>query len=86
MASAPPAQAAAPPAIATLSFEDALRELETIVKSLEAGQGRLEDAIVAYERGAALRAHCEAKLQQAETRVQAIVARADGSIGSRPLD
>ena len=63
-----------------LSFEDALEELERIVKSLEGGQQKLEDAISAYERGAVLRRHCEAKLAEAETRVQAIVQRADGSL------
>ena len=63
-----------------MSFEDALAELERIVKALEGGQQKLEDAIGAYERGAALRAHCEAKLAEADQRVQAIVAGADGSL------
>ena len=67
-------------AVSGLSFEDALAELERIVKSLEGGQQKLEDAISAYERGAVLRRHCEAKLAEAETRVQAIVQRADGSL------
>lgn len=66
--------------IAAMSFEDALAELERIVKALEGGQQKLEDAIGAYERGAALRAHCEAKLAEADARVQAIVAAADGSL------
>ncbi len=69
------------PEIATMSFEDALSELERIVRGLEGGQQKLEDAIAAYERGAALRAHCEAKLAEADARVQAIVANADGSLG-----
>ena len=69
-----------PPEIASLSFEDALAELERIVKGLEGGQQKLEDAIGAYERGAALRRHCEAKLAEAEARVQAIVVTADGSL------
>ena len=69
-----------PPEIATLSFEDALAELERIVKGLEGGQQKLEDAIGAYERGALLRRHCEAKLAEAEARVQAIVVAADGSL------
>ncbi|WP_428376877.1 exodeoxyribonuclease VII small subunit [Lichenicoccus sp.] len=69
-----------------LSFEDALAELETIVRGLEGGQQKLEDAITCYERGAALRRHCEAKLSQAEARVQAIVERADGTPELRPLD
>jgi exodeoxyribonuclease VII small subunit len=59
--------------VAGLSFEDALAELERIVRSLEGGQQKLEDAIVAYERGAVLRRHCEAKLLEVEGRVSAIV-------------
>ncbi len=69
--------------ISGLSFEDALAELERIVKGLEGGQQKLEDAITAYERGALLRQHCEAKLAEAEARVQAIVQRADGSLAVR---
>ena len=63
-----------------MSFEDALAELERIVRGLEGGQQKLEDAIAAYERGALLRRHCEAKLAEAEARVQAIVAAADGAL------
>ncbi len=66
--------------IASLSFEEALAALEAIVRGLEGGQQKLEDAITAYERGAALKKHCEAKLAEAESRVQAIVAKADGSL------
>ena len=69
--------------ISGLSFEDALAELERIVKGLEGGQQKLEDAITAYERGALLRHHCEAKLAEADARVQAIVQRADGSMTLR---
>ena len=58
--------------VAGLSFEDALAELEAIVKTLEGGQGRLEESVRAYERGAALRRHCETKLAEAEQKVQAI--------------
>ena len=72
--------------IAGLSFEDALGELEKIVRGLEGGQQKLEDAITAYERGAALRRHCEAKLAEAEARVQAIVERADGSIAVKAME
>ncbi|MBX6373860.1 MAG: exodeoxyribonuclease VII small subunit [Acetobacteraceae bacterium] len=70
-AAAPPSRD--PPDIAALSFEEALAELEAIVKALESGQGRLEESIEAYERGAALRRHCERKLAEAEQKVQAIV-------------
>jgi exodeoxyribonuclease VII small subunit len=72
--------------IAALSFEEALAALETIVRGLESGQQKLEDAIGAYERGAALKKHCEAKLAEAEARVQAIVARADGSLSLKTED
>ncbi|EHL97365.1 exodeoxyribonuclease VII, small subunit [Acetobacteraceae bacterium AT-5844] len=60
--------------VASLSFEAALAELDGIVKKLEGGQAKLEEAIADYERGAALRRHCEAKLAEAEQKVQAIVA------------
>ncbi|AKR49399.1 exodeoxyribonuclease VII small subunit [Acetobacter pasteurianus] len=72
--------------IKSLSFEDALSELEKIVRGLEGGQLKLEDAITAYERGAALRQHCEAKLSEAEARVQAIVQRSDGTLNMKPMD
>ncbi|MGX9961793.1 exodeoxyribonuclease VII small subunit [Roseomonas sp. F4] len=68
--------------VASLSFEEALAELEGIVKDLESGKGRLEEAVAAYERGAALRRHCEAKLAEAEAKVQAIVESAPGTAGS----
>ena len=55
-----------------LSFEDALRELETIVEPLEQGRGSLDDAIAAYERGAALKKHCQKKLEEARLKVEKI--------------
>lgn len=64
--------------IDALSFEEALAELEGIVRKLETGQGRLEEAVADYERGAALRKRCEALLAEAEQKVQAIV---DGAAG-----
>jgi exodeoxyribonuclease VII small subunit len=72
--------------VTALSFEDALAELEQIVRGLESGQQKLEDAIIAYERGAALRRHCEAKLAEAEARVAAIVERVDGTLTTRGLE
>ncbi len=75
-----PADAAS--SLATLSFEDALAELERIVRGLEGGQQRLEDAISAYERGSALRRHCETKLREAEMRVEKIVTA--GNAGAKP--
>jgi exodeoxyribonuclease VII small subunit len=72
--------------VGKMSFEDALAELEQIVRGLEGGQQKLEDAITAYERGAALRKHCEAKLAEAEARVAAIVRTADGGVTTRPME
>jgi exodeoxyribonuclease VII small subunit len=74
------------PDVTKMSFEDALAELEQIVRGLEGGQQKLEDAITAYERGAALRKHCEAKLAEAEARVAAIVRSADGTVTTRPME
>lgn len=85
MSPASPSTPSPPPeSLSGLSFEDALAELERIVRGLEGGQQKLEDAIGAYERGALLRRHCEAKLAEAEARVQAIVERGDGSSGAAP--
>ncbi len=68
----------AAPDPAGLSFEDALQQLEDIVKALEGGKGALAQAIADYERGAALRRRCEALLAEAETTVQAIVGSPTG--------
>ncbi|HEX7968092.1 MAG TPA: exodeoxyribonuclease VII small subunit [Stellaceae bacterium] len=73
-----------PPEIAALSFEDALLELEQIVKRLEAGGGRLNEAIQSYERGALLKRHCEAKLREAQARVDKIIIGADGAPATEP--
>jgi exodeoxyribonuclease VII small subunit len=79
-----PAPAQDPQAdVGAMAFEDALAELEKIVRGLEGGAQKLEEAIAAYERGALLRRHCEAKLAEAEARVQAIVAAGDGSLTLR---
>lgn len=74
------------PDLGGLSFEDALAELERIVKGLEGGQQKLEEAIGAYERGTLLRRHCEARLAAAESRVQAIVEKEEGGLSLRPLE
>ncbi len=63
-----------------LSFEDALAELEKIVRNLEDGKTRLDDAVAAYERGAALKRHCEGKLREAQLKVEKISIKADGSV------
>ena len=84
--SPPNVSPASAPDVSGMSFEDALAELEQIVRGLEGGQQKLEDSITAYERGAALRKHCEAKLGEAEARVAAIVRTADGELTMRPLE
>ena len=75
-----------PQPIADMSFEDALRELETIVERLERGDAALEDSIAIYQRGAALKAHCEGKLRDAQLKVDKIVLSPDGSVGAEPFD
>jgi exodeoxyribonuclease VII small subunit len=75
-----------PADIAKLSFEDALAELEQIVSKLEAGKSKLDDAIAAYERGALLKRHCEAKLREAQMKVEQIQLQPDGSLSTKPLD
>lgn len=63
---------------AALSFEKALAELEEIVRKLETGQAELEESIALYERGAALKSHCEAKLKAAQEKIEKIVVGGDG--------
>lgn len=73
-----------PPDISGLSFEDALAQLETIVRNLEGGDSALDDAIASYERGAALKRHCETKLREAQVRVEKISLGADGNPEATP--
>ncbi len=73
------------PAIEAMSFEEALNELQGLVKALEKGEAKLEEAIRAYERGAALKQHCERKLREAQAKVDKIVVGADGSLSSEPM-
>jgi exodeoxyribonuclease VII small subunit len=75
-----------PAEIASLSFEQALAELEQIVARLESGQAPLEDSIQLYERGAALKAHCEQRLEAARLRVEKIVVGAGGAPGIEPAE
>ena len=74
------------PEIGAMSFESALRELEGIVARLEQGDVDLEDSIALYERGQALRNHCEAKLKSAEGRLEKLVLGAGGPVGRETLD
>ena len=69
-----------------MSFEQALEELKTIVSRLERGEGALDDAISAYERGAALKRHCEKQLREAEQKIEKISLDANGSAKTDSLD
>ena len=71
--------------MSTLTFEAALKELEGIVARLEQGQVDLEDSITLYERGQALKAHCESKLKAAESRLEKIV-QSSGKLASEPVE
>ncbi len=64
--------------IAAMNFEKALAELETIVAKLESGKVDLEESIKIYERGEALRKHCESKLAEAEARIEKITLSPQG--------
>ena len=80
------AEAKLPRDIAAMSFEDALAELEQIVRRLEDGKSRLDEAIASYERGAALKRHCEAKLREAQAKIEKITLGPDGTVGTVPMD
>ena len=75
-----------PAAIESLSFEVALKELEGIVARLEQGEVDLEDSIALYERGQALKTHCDKKLKSAESRLEKIVQGAQGPAVGERLD
>jgi len=80
------AQEKIPDDIAAMSFEAALEELEDIVRELETGEGDLDTSINGYTRGVFLKRHCEAKLKEAEARIDKIVVGAGGAVGTEPLD
>ena len=76
-----------PAQIADLSFEDALRALEDVVRKLEGGEVPLDESLALYERGEALRRHCQKRLDAAQERIEKIVAAADGTpTGTAPFD
>ena len=73
--------------VKTMSFEQALAELEQIVGTLEGGKAPLAESIAIYERGEALKSHCEALLKAAEARIEKITLSRDGRpVGTEPLD
>ncbi len=79
-------KATAPADIAKMSFEAALAELEEIVRQLESGEAELEKSIELYERGNLLKAHCEARLQSAQAKVEKITLSANGDVGAEPAN
>jgi exodeoxyribonuclease VII small subunit len=80
-------QPAPAPDITALSFEKALEELEGIVRRLEQGSVPLEESLTIYERGEALKKHCEVLLQRAEARIEKITVGPSGeAVGAAPLD
>ena len=75
-----------PKDIGKMSFEDALEELKEIVAALESGDGKLDAAIGAYERGAKLKQHCEKKLKEAQAKIDKISLGPDGDVTTEPFD
>lgn len=74
-------------AVSEMTFEQAMAELEQVVGRLERGEVPLEDSIKLYERGAALKKRCEAKLKEAEEKVEAITLDSDGRPdGTKPVE
>ncbi|RVQ69235.1 exodeoxyribonuclease VII small subunit [Croceicoccus ponticola] len=73
--------------IANMTYEQALKALEDVVRRLESGEVALDESISLYERGEKLRAHCQARLDAAQARIEKIVAGPDGApVGTRPFD
>lgn len=71
----------------SLSFEDALKRLESIVARLESGDASLDESITLYTQGDALRAQCEARLKDAQARIEKISLGPDGAAkGTVPFD
>jgi exodeoxyribonuclease VII small subunit len=74
-----------PSDIHKMSFEGALEEMEGIVQKLESGEVKLDEAIDAYTRGAQLKKHCEAKLREAQVRIDKIVLGPNGEINAEAV-
>jgi len=74
-------------AVAKMSFEEAMKELEAVVGRLESGDVPLEESIALYQKGAALKAHCDAKLADAQARVEKIrLGEGSRPVGTEPFD
>ena len=87
IAAKPAAMSDPAPDIGEMSFEQALKALEDVVRQLEGGEVPLEESIGLYERGEALRRHCQARLDAAQARIEKIVQGPDGrATGTAPFD
>src|SRR5690606_19714589 len=87
IAAKPPAMEEQSADIGEMTFEEALRALEDVVRKLESGDVPLEESIGLYERGERLRGHCQARLDAAQARIEKIVAGPDGkAAGTAPFD
>jgi exodeoxyribonuclease VII small subunit len=72
--------------VSALSFEQAMQELEVIVRRLEAGDNTLEASLADYARGTALKAHCATMLADAKMKVETIMKQTDGNVITAPFD
>lgn len=72
--------------LSKLSFEDALVQLESIVRELEGGKIKLDDAVEAYEKATALKKFCEEKLKAAQLKIEKINVSPEGVVSTEPLD
>ena len=73
--------------VENISFEEALKELESIVQQLESGQVKLEEAVTAYEKGVKMQKICEEKLKSAQMKVEKLILDKSGTpVGKEPLD
>ena len=73
--------------VKNISFEEALKELESIVQKLESGQVKLEEAVTAYEKGVQMQKICEEKLKEAQMKVEKLILDKEGTPkGKESLD
>jgi len=72
--------------VEAMSFEEAMAALEDVVGRLESGSVPLDESIALYEKGAALKAHCEAKLKSAEEKVAQITQGVDGQVSAKTVE
>ncbi|MBI5383592.1 MAG: exodeoxyribonuclease VII small subunit [Verrucomicrobia bacterium] len=69
-----------------MPFEEAMKKLETIVEAMEAGDLPLETMLARYEEGVKLARHCQARLEEAEVKIQQLERNAAGELALKPLD